>query len=63
MIDTEEETLYLRRLSGGLFTLQLVDHVMLEVCASSLPVIKQRVQQVLALRGGSLKTVRHVMRG
>ncbi|XP_077293536.1 beta-catenin-like protein 1 [Arctopsyche grandis] len=60
--DTEEDELYLRRLSGGLFTLQLVDHIILEVCASGTPSIKQRVQRVLSLRGGSLKTIRHVMR-
>lgn len=61
--DTEEDELYLRRLSGGLFTLQLVDHIILEVCASGTSSVKQRVQRVLSLRGGSLKTIRHVMRG
>ena len=31
--DTEDE-FYLRRLDSGLFTLQLIDYIMLETCAS-----------------------------
>lgn len=61
--DAEEERNYLRRLEGGLFTLQLVDYILLEVCTGGPPTIKQRVTQILNLRGGSLKTIRHVMRG
>ena len=61
--DAEEERNYLRRLEGGLFTLQLVDYILLEVCTGGPSTIKQRVTQILNLRGGSLKTIRHVMRG
>lgn len=53
---------YLKRLSGGLFTLQLIDFVILEICSTSEPV-KQRVVQILNLRKASMKTIRHVMRG
>lgn len=53
----------MRRLEGGLFTLQLVDYIVLEVCTAGLSSIKQRVIQIINLRGGSLKTIRHVMRG
>ncbi|KDR11648.1 beta-catenin-like protein 1 [Zootermopsis nevadensis] len=60
--DAEEERNYLRRLEGGLFTLQLVDYILLEVCTGGPSTIKQRVTQILNLRGGSLKTIRHVMR-
>ncbi|GLG92811.1 Beta-catenin-like protein 1 [Gryllus bimaculatus] len=60
--DEGDEARYLRRLEGGLFTLQLVDYILLEVCTGGPPTIKQRVTQILNLRGGSLKTVRHVMR-
>ncbi|KAF5275670.1 hypothetical protein FQA39_LY06782 [Lamprigera yunnana] len=58
----EEDGLYLKRLEGGLFTLQLIDYIILEVCAAGPTTIKQRVMQILNLRGASLKTVRHVMR-
>lgn len=34
MTDDIEDEFYLRRLDAGLFTLQLVDYVMLEVCAT-----------------------------
>ena len=61
--DEEEERNYLRRLEGGLFTLQLVDYIVLEVCTGGPATVKQRVSQIINLRGGSLKTIRHVMRG
>ncbi|CAK1599940.1 unnamed protein product [Parnassius mnemosyne] len=60
--ETDDDTQYLKRLSGGLFTLQLIDRIILEVCTAGAPTIKQRVQRVLSLRGGSLKIIRHVMR-
>ncbi len=63
---TEEEfenEIYFRRLDGGLFTLQLIDYIILEVCTNGPITIKQRVTQILNLRGGSLKTIRQVMRG
>lgn len=56
----DEEEAYLKRLDGGLFTLQLVDYILLEVCGNS--TIKQRAVQIINLRGGSLKTIRDVMR-
>lgn len=58
----DEDSSYLKRLEGGLFTLQLVDYIIVEVCAAGPNSIKQRVMQILNLRGASLKTIRHVMR-
>lgn len=58
--EMDEEESYLKRLEGGLFTLQLIDYILLEVCANT--TIKQRVVQITNLRGGSLKTIRNVMR-
>lgn len=43
--DSEDEN-YLKRLEGGLFTLQLVDYIIVEVCAAGPSSIKQRVMQV-----------------
>ncbi|XP_075235891.1 beta-catenin-like protein 1 [Lycorma delicatula] len=60
--DDDEDETYLQRLEGGLFTLQLVDYILLEVCTGGPSSIKHRVLQILNLRGGSLKTIRHVMR-
>ncbi|KPI93414.1 PREDICTED: beta-catenin-like protein 1 [Papilio xuthus] len=60
--DSDDDAQYLKRLSGGLFTLQLIDRIILEVCTAGPSSIKQRVQHVLSLRGGSLKIIRHVMR-
>lgn len=60
--EEEEYDNYLRRLASGLFTLQLIDYVILEICSTS-EAIKQRVLQILNMRGGSIKTIRHVMRG
>ncbi|KAI5714751.1 beta-catenin-like protein 1 isoform X1 [Diaphorina citri] len=60
--DEDEDENYLRRLEAGLFTLQLVDYIIVETCAAGAATIKQRVLQIINLRGGSLKTIRHVMR-
>lgn len=60
--EDEKDANYLKRLSGGLFTLQLIDYVVLEVSATAEPV-KQRVLKVLNLRGASMKVIRHIMRG
>ncbi|XP_059049424.1 beta-catenin-like protein 1 [Achroia grisella] len=60
--DLDDDAQYLKRLSGGLFTLQLIDRIILEVCTAGSTTVKQRVQRVLSLRGGSLKIIRHVMR-
>jgi len=61
--EEDEDANYLQRLDGGLFTLQRIDYVLLEICAGAPPSVKARVLQILNLRGGSLKTIRHVMRG
>lgn len=57
-----EDEFYLRRLDAGLFTLQIIDYIMMEICASVPATIKQRVMQILNLRGGSIKTIRNIMR-
>lgn len=61
-VDTMSEEFYLRRLEGGLFTLQLIDYIMIDLCCTGPPSIKQRVLQILNLRGGSIKTIRNIMR-
>lgn len=61
--EEDEDEIYLKRLEGGLFTLQLVDYIILEVCASGAPTVKQRVLHTLNLRGGTVKTIREIMRG
>ncbi|CAG0879498.1 unnamed protein product [Darwinula stevensoni] len=58
-----EDEFYLKRLESGLFTLQVVDYIMLEVCASGPAGIKGRVMHILNLRGGSVKSIRNIMRG
>uniref|UniRef100_A0A0A9XX76 Beta-catenin-like protein 1 n=1 Tax=Lygus hesperus TaxID=30085 RepID=A0A0A9XX76_LYGHE len=60
--EMDEDEIYLKRLEGGLFTLQLIDYIMLEICASGPPSVKQRVTLILNQRGASLKTIRHIMR-
>ncbi|XP_041376012.1 beta-catenin-like protein 1 [Gigantopelta aegis] len=62
-IDEEmEDEFYLKRLDLGLFTLQLIDYVMLEICTSGAPSLRQRVMQILNMRGGSIKAIRNIMR-
>jgi len=60
--ELSDEEIYLKRLDGGLFTLQLVDYIILEICSCGASTVKQRVLQILNLRGGTMKTVRNVVR-
>jgi beta-catenin-like protein 1 len=62
--EDDDDAIYVQRLSGGLFTLQLIDYIVLEISVSSTDSakIKQRLNQILSLRGASMKTIRHVMR-
>ena len=61
-IDNLEAEFYLRRLDAGLFTLQHIDYIIVDICASGTPQIKQRVLQILNMRGGSIKSIRSVIR-
>uniref|UniRef100_A0A9J7Y187 Beta-catenin-like protein 1 n=1 Tax=Cyprinus carpio carpio TaxID=630221 RepID=A0A9J7Y187_CYPCA len=60
--DAMDDEFYLRRLDAGLFVLQLVCYIMVEICNAGVPQLQQRVHQILNLRGGSVKIVRHIMR-
>ena len=57
-----EDEFYLRRLDAGLYTLQHVDYIIVDICASALSQIKQRVMQILNMRGFAIKTIRMVIR-
>ncbi|KAJ4933842.1 hypothetical protein JOQ06_006651 [Pogonophryne albipinna] len=60
--DGIEDDFYIRRLDAGLFVLQLICYIMVEISNSGIAQLQQRVQQILNLRGGSVKVVRHIMR-
>ncbi|KAG7471967.1 hypothetical protein MATL_G00103570 [Megalops atlanticus] len=60
--DAMEDEFYLRRLDAGLFVLQLVCYIMVEISNAGVPQLQQRVHQILNMRGGSVKVVRHIMR-
>lgn len=53
---------YLRRLEVGLFTLQLIDYIILEVCHSGIPSASGRVHTILGQRGVSLVGVAQTVR-
>jgi beta-catenin-like protein 1 len=56
-----EDALYLRRLDGGLFTLQLVDYIILDLCTSGVASIRERIARILRTRSSSLSFVKRVM--
>ncbi|XP_071784822.1 beta-catenin-like protein 1 [Asterias amurensis] len=61
--DDQEDEYYLRRLDAGLFTLQLVDYIILDLsCSSGVLPIKQRVLQLLNMHGGSIAAIRNTVR-
>ncbi|EPQ02717.1 Beta-catenin-like protein 1 [Myotis brandtii] len=59
--DSEDE-FYLRRLDAGLFVLQHICYIMAEICNANVPQIRQRVHQILNMRGSSIKIVRHIIK-
>lgn len=60
--DDDADDIYLKRLAGGLFILQLVDYIILEISAST-DVVKQQVTKILNMRRTSMKRIREIMRG
>ncbi|XP_053309605.1 beta-catenin-like protein 1 [Spea bombifrons] len=60
--DDLEEEFYLRRLDAGLFLLQLLCYIIAELCNASVPQVRQRVMQILSMRGSSIKILRHVLK-
>ncbi|XP_029467682.1 beta-catenin-like protein 1 [Rhinatrema bivittatum] len=63
IIDDEiEDEFYLRRLDAGLFVLQLICYIMAEISTASISQIRQRVHQILNMRGSSIKIVRHILK-
>ena len=60
---TEMETeIYIRRLDAGLFTLQLVDYVMVELYLCSIPSIQSRIQTLLSQHRDSVAAVKTVLK-
>ena len=58
----DEDEAYLERLNGGLYTLQLIDYVIVHVSANGAASVKQRVHQILNQRKASVKAIRNVIR-
>lgn len=63
--EEDEEESYLRRLDAGLFTLQLVDYILVEIASptTNIPSIRQRIMQILNLRNTSTETIKSIVRG
>lgn len=57
----DEDEVYLRRLDNGLFTLQLVDYIILETAVSN-PKVKDRLAKIIQLRRGSMDTIKDIVR-
>ena len=63
--DDDGEESYLRRLDAGLFTLQLIDYIIVEIASPSTNIssIRQRIMQILNLRSTSTDTIKFIVRG
>jgi len=57
----DEDEVYLRRLDSGLFSLQLLDYILLEVCASN-PNVREKVAKLLQLRQSSFESVAKIVK-
>jgi beta-catenin-like protein 1 len=63
--DEDVDEAYLRRLDAGLFTLQLIDYIIIEIASSTtnIPSIRQRIMQILNLRNTSTDSIKTIIRG
>lgn len=63
--DEDDDEVYLRKLDAGLFTLQLIDYIILEIASNNanIPSIRQRVLQILNLRNSSIENIKEIVRG
>ena len=52
-----EDEIYMKRLDAGLFTLQLVDFIILDISCCGASTVKSRVMQTLNMKGGSSKVI------
>ncbi|CAF0938658.1 unnamed protein product [Adineta steineri] len=62
--EEDEDEKYFGRLDAGLFTLQLIDYILIEIASSttSIPSIRQRVLQILNLRNSSPDMIKTIVR-
>merc|ERR1712142_1035073 len=58
-----EEEVYLKRLDEGLFTLQQLNYLLIEICEQGADSIKSRVMKGLRLRGKTLSDVKELAGG
>ncbi len=58
----DEEDVYLARLDAGLYTLQMVDYVLAELCLCEKGSIRERVVTLLGVHGESLEAIQQVLR-
>ena len=63
VVETEEmeNEVYIRRLDAGLFVLQLVDYIMVELCLCSIPSVRSRIQTLLSQHRDSMDAVKEVV--
>ena len=60
-----DDEIYLRRLDAGLFTLQLIDYIIIEIASltTNISSIRQRVMQILNLRNSSSNDIKTIVYG
>eukprot|EP00123_Amoebidium_parasiticum_P014969 comp22722_c0_seq1/m.35338 comp22722_c0_seq1/g.35338 ORF comp22722_c0_seq1/g.35338 comp22722_c0_seq1/m.35338 type:complete len:557 (-) comp22722_c0_seq1:67-1737(-) len=60
--DDVRDMFYLRRLDAGLFSLQLVDYILAQICTAGVPPITRRVRKLLSQSNRSLDDVVDVLK-
>lgn len=59
--DADGDDVYLRRLDAGLYTLQMIDYIIAELCVSDNGSVKSRIATLLNQHGDSMDTVKEVL--
>lgn len=60
--EEKEDEFYMKRLDGGLFTLQRLSYIVLGICTAGISSILDRVKQLLQLKGETLQPMKDIMK-
>jgi beta-catenin-like protein 1 len=61
--DELRDMFYLKKLDRGLFTLQLVDYIIAELCNSNVPQLRKRIYKLMNQKGRSMDELVATLQG
>lgn len=59
--DDEKDAYYMDKLDAGLFTLQLIDLIIADICVNGRPSIRSKVVKLLSMKAGDFVAIKNVL--